>query len=48
MYAINTGQSLIMNFYFFTGLHTALHVKVTPCNGYMCALELMGSLFLLC
>ena len=28
MFVINTSQSLIMNYYFFLGLHTALHVKV--------------------
>ena len=30
MYAVNSAQSLIMNYYFFLGLHTALHVKVGP------------------
>lgn len=28
MYAVNSAQSLVMNYYFFLGLHTALHVKV--------------------
>lgn len=28
MYAVNSAHSLLMNYYFFLGLHTALHVKV--------------------
>ncbi len=28
MFTINSSQSLVMNYYFFLGLHTALHVKV--------------------
>lgn len=28
MYAINSAQSLVMNYYFFLGLHSALHIKV--------------------
>lgn len=36
MYAVNSAHSLLMNYYFFLGLHTALHVKVgspiMPCS----------------
>ncbi len=28
MFTINSSQSLVMNYYFFLGLHTALHVKI--------------------